>query len=64
MMNRGENMNNQFIRGIKFEWDNIPEDSYLRKIEALKDIESLEFSNPITFFVGEMVQESQLCLKQ
>ena len=46
-------MNNQFIRGIKFEWDNIPEDSYLRKIEALKDIESLEFSNPITFFVGE-----------
>ncbi len=46
-------MNNQFIRGIKFEWDNIPENSYLRKIEALKDIESLEFSNPITFFVGE-----------
>ncbi len=46
-------MNNQFIRGIKFEWDNIPEDSYLRKIEALKDIESLEFSNPVTFFVGE-----------
>ena len=46
-------MNNQFIRGIKFEWDNISEESYLRKIEALKDIESLEFSNPVTFFVGE-----------
>ncbi len=46
-------MNNQFIRGIKFEWDNISEESYLRKIEALKDVESLEFSNPIIFFVGE-----------
>ncbi len=28
-------MNNQFIRGIKFEWDNISEESYLRNLELL-----------------------------
>ena len=46
-------MNNQFIQGVMFDWDKIDDDSYLKKIEALKGIERLEFHNSITFFVGE-----------
>lgn len=46
-------MNSQFIQGVLFEWNKIEDDSYLKKIEAFKDIEELEFKNPITFFVGE-----------
>ena len=45
-------MNSQFIQGILFEWNKIDDDSYLKKIEAFKDIEELEFKNPIIFFVG------------
>lgn len=46
-------MNNQFIQGILFDWDKIDKSSYLMSIEALRGIERLDFSNPITFFVGE-----------
>ncbi len=46
-------MNNQFIQGILFDWDKIDEDSYLMNIEALQGVERLNFSNSITFFVGE-----------
>ena len=46
-------MNSQFIQGVLFEWNKIDDDSYLKKIEAFKDIEELEFKNPIIFFVGE-----------
>lgn len=46
-------MNDQFIQGIIFDWNKIDDDSYLKQIEALKDIERLEFKNPINFFVGE-----------
>lgn len=46
-------MNNQFIQGVSFEWDKIDKNSYIRQIEAFKGIERLDFSNSITFFVGE-----------
>lgn len=46
-------MNNQFIQGILFDWDKIDNSSYLRNIEAFQGIERLEFSNAISFFVGE-----------
>ncbi len=46
-------MNDQFIQGIIFDWNKIDDDSYLKQIEALKDVERLEFQNSITFFVGE-----------
>ena len=46
-------MNDQFIQGIIFDWNKIDNDSYLKQIEALKDVERLEFKNPINFFVGE-----------
>ena len=46
-------MNNQFIQGVSFDWEKIDNDSYLKKIEAFQGIEKLEFTNSITFFVGE-----------
>lgn len=46
-------MNNQFIQGVLFDWDKIDEHSYLKKIEAFKGVERVDFYHPITFFVGE-----------
>ena len=46
-------MNNQFIQEIKFNWNQIDENSYLKKIDAFKGIEKLNFKKSITFFVGE-----------
>lgn len=46
-------MNDQYIQGITIDWNKIEEDSYLRNIEAIKGLERLEFTKPITFFVGE-----------
>ena len=46
-------MNNQFIQKILIDWNKISRYSYLRQIEAIKDLEELEFASPITFFVGE-----------
>lgn len=46
-------MNPQFIQGAVFDWDKIDKDSYLWNIDALRGIERLDFSNPISFFVGE-----------
>lgn len=36
-------MNDQFIQGVIFDWNKIDDDSYLKQIEALKDVERLEF---------------------
>lgn len=46
-------MNDQFIQGITIDWNKIEESSYLRDIEAIRGLERLEFTKPITFFVGE-----------
>jgi len=46
-------MNEQFIKGISIDWNNIDTNSYLRKIEAISGLDTLEFTKPITFFVGE-----------
>lgn len=46
-------MNNQFIQGLTIDWTKINEKSYLRKIDAIRDLGELSFHKPITFFVGE-----------
>lgn len=46
-------MNTQFIQKLFIDWDKIEDDSYLRRIEAIRGLEELEFEKPITFFVGE-----------
>ena len=46
-------MNTQFIKGLSIDWNRIAPYSYLREIETLHDLKNLEFTSPITFFVGE-----------
>ncbi len=46
-------MKELFIQGVKFKWDKIDNYSYVRKIEAFKEVEKIEFNNQITFFAGE-----------
>ena len=43
-------MNSQFIQGILFDWNKIERHSYLKKIEAFRGMERIDFTNPITFF--------------
>lgn len=45
--------NDLFIRGLQIDWNMIEAESYLRQIPAISGIESLEFRNNVTFFVGE-----------
>mgnify|MGYP000345619269 CR=1 FL=1 len=40
-------MNDQFIHGVIFDWDRIDNDSYLKKIEAFKGVEKLDFNKAI-----------------
>lgn len=46
-------MNNQFIRGITFDWEKIDPNSYLRGIKVLQGVEEIMLSHSVTFFVGE-----------
>lgn len=46
-------MNDLFIKGVLFEWNKISRDSYLRGIEALRDVNEIRFSKPVTLLVGE-----------
>lgn len=46
-------MNDQFIQKVNIDWDKIDDSNYLRNIPAIKSLNSLELSNPVTFFVGE-----------
>ena len=45
--------NSQLIKDVSINWDMIGRDSYLRNIPALRDVDHVAFSCPITFFVGE-----------
>ncbi len=42
-----------FIRNASIRWDEIADDSYLREIDAIKNLKSISFQKPVTFFVGE-----------
>jgi len=46
-------VNENFIRGVSIDWDRIAPDSYLRQIEAIRNLDQLEFKKPVTFLVGE-----------
>ena len=41
------------INGIKIDWNKVDRRSYLRNIPAIREIEHLSFTHPVTFFVGE-----------
>lgn len=46
-------MDHKFIQSISIEWNKIDHDSYLHSIDALNNMEVLDFQKNITFFVGE-----------
>ena len=41
------------VRGFKIDWDMIPEDSYLRSIPSIDELQELRFEAPVSFFAGE-----------
>ena len=43
----------QFVKGLRIDWDNIEQSSYRRNIRTIAWINSLAFHSLITFFVGE-----------
>jgi predicted ATPase len=45
--------NSQLIKGAMIDWDKIDPDSYLRRIPAIRSIDRLDFTQPVTFFAGE-----------
>ena len=46
-------MNYPFIRSALIDWRKIGPDSYLRSIPAISGLEQIDFTEPVTFFVGE-----------
>ena len=46
-------LNLQLINGVIIDWSKIGRDSYLRDITAICGVDRIEFTNPVTFFVGE-----------
>lgn len=46
-------LDNKIIRGLRIDWNKIDNDSYLKRIPAIKSIYEIEFNKNITFFVGE-----------
>ena len=48
-----EEQNELFIRGLRIGWEDIPQESYLRRIPAISALDTLEFRQPVTFFAGE-----------
>lgn len=46
-------MNTLFLQKVKIDWNKIPKNSYLREIEAIKEITELTLRYPVTFFAGE-----------
>ena len=46
-------MNDLFIRSLSIDWDEVPPDSYLRSIPALRTLDRMDFRAGVTFFSGE-----------
>ena len=46
-------MNSLFLQQIRINWDQIEQKSYLRGIDAIREVEQIPLTNPVTFFVGE-----------
>lgn len=46
-------MNSLFIQSIRIDWNKIEENSYLKEIHSIKELNELKFTSPITFLVGD-----------
>jgi len=41
------------MKAFEINWKNIPQNSYLRELPSLRDLEKMEFRKNITLFCGE-----------
>ena len=46
-------ISSRFIRSLSLDWDEVPQDSYLRGIRALTRLDELELTRDVTIFAGE-----------
>lgn len=46
-------MNPLFLQQIRINWEQIEQGSYLRGIAAIRQVEQIPLTRPVTFFVGE-----------
>lgn len=46
-------MEQPFIKGVVFEWEELTQNAYPRRIAALRGLTGLRFAGPVTFFAGE-----------
>ena len=46
-------MNSLFLQQIRINWDQIEQGSYLRGIAAIREVEQIPLTKPVTCFVGE-----------
>ena len=46
-------MNDLYLRGLRINWDSIPQNSYIHKIPAIKSVTEVAFDQAVTFLVGE-----------
>lgn len=46
-------LSDNYIQGLRINWDFIPKDSYTRNIKAINQLDEFFFEKKITFFVGE-----------
>ncbi len=49
----GKMLSDLYLNGFYLDWQEVEEDSYLHRISALKEVKSMDFHRPVTFFVGE-----------
>lgn len=46
-------MNDLYLKGLRINWEAIPQESYVHKIPAIRSVSEVMFDKAITFFVGE-----------
>lgn len=50
---KGVEQDERTVDWVHFEWEKLPPYSYVRNIKALQSVQEIDFSNAVTFFVGE-----------
>lgn len=50
---KGVEQNERTVDWVHFEWEKLSPYSYVRNIKALQGVQEINFSNAVTFFVGE-----------
>ena len=50
-------MNELLIQSLSIDWNRIEQNSYLRRIDAIKSLEELVFEKSIAFLVGEVQKQ-------